>query len=631
MTPRSLASVLVLYQQHLFKELDFKVAETIHYNTIRAFSYYILPGWGGSIPKKRRLQPTDIDAAWQFMETVTLSQLKDAPAIQEERFQQLQTSNSSKQKYGFKLRQLLQWCQQQEWWPYPVAPKPPKNIAPPYRHGHGGVGSEPVSRRANLPSYALLKRDTPAKLQQQLDELYKFFTAAHQPKRPTGPIKPDVANHYIEYIRQVLGWFHRYARPVYDDQGRVIALSQDEQVPLVSMEGLSLDLLIPRVALRNRNSDPSLEQAAEQATEYIDAWICHLLNFLETERQHNSRSLYSVLTGVHALARFQYHQDTADLQYRDIPILGIVRRHQSELNRRIKTEDAASNLWMQWLELPEVLERIVKPLREECAYRTCTGHIRRITAIAHSFQLFLIWACLTFRPPRRQQEFRKLQIGLSCSIKRPKNLKKGQFIHPLPDDRDEYRFNGYLYKESDGCWYMDMTPESYKTGAKYGHQKLVIPNSPLADGKGLYDYLEAFLYGYYRDSKGNWQSGGQLAETPATEGQWYSLRMAFEPTHNHVFGQPKAGGVLNTSQFCKMIRASSNRLTGQRVFPHLLRDIVATWFLINKYTTENVQSLAYAMGQSEEMLRKMYDRRTTQQKNQPIEDALTPIVQKFIT
>ena len=631
MAPRSLASVLVLYQQHLLSdELTFETAEKTYHDTLRSFWYYVLRSWGGPSPKKQQPQLDEVEAAWQFMENVPLSKIQDALAVQEEVFQELQVSGYCKQRYGFKLRQLLQWSQEQEWWPYPVASKPPKNWAPPYDHGHGAVGSESVSSRVNLPPYALRKEDTPAELQQQLDQVHNFFTAAHQPGRPTGPIKPEVANHYIQYIREVLGWFLLHARPVYDNQGRVIALSQDERVPLIKVEELSLDLLIPKVALRHRNSNPLLEQEAEQATEYIDAWICHLLNFLEIERQHNSRSSYSVLAGIHALARFQYHKDTADSKYRDIPVLRIVRGHQRELNARMKIEDAASNLEMQWLELPEILEKIVKPLREGCAYRTCTGHLRPITVIAHSFQLFLMWACLTFRPPRRQQEFRNLQIGLACPIQRPKNLKQRQFIHPLPSDRNEHRSHGYLYKADDGYWYMDMTPESYKTGAKYGHQKLAIPNPPLADGKGLYDYLEAFLYGYYRDRQGNWQSGGQLAETPDSNGEWYSLRMAFEPTHNHVFCQPKVGGILDHSQFCKLIRTSSNRLTGQRVFPHLLRDIVATWFLINQYTVENIQSLAYAMGHSEEMLRKLYDRRTTQQKNQPIEDALTPVVQKFI-
>ena len=180
-------------------------------------------------------------------------------------------------------------------------------------------------------------------------------------------------------------------------------------------------------------------------------------------------------------------------------------------------------------------------MREECGYRSSDGHLRSQTAIAQSFQLFVLWGCLTFRPPRRQQEFRKLKLALSCPIQRPDDLKAGQFVHPLPVNRDDDNNHGYLFKETDGYWYMDMTPESYKTGATYGAQKLKIPNEPLADGKCFYDYLEAFLYGYYRDAKGNWWSGGQLTDTDAHDGRWFILRMSFNPTHNYVFVQPRTG------------------------------------------------------------------------------------------
>lgn len=110
-----------------------------------------------------------------------------------------------------------------------------------------------------------------------------------------------------------------------------------------------------------------------------------------------------------------------------------------------------------------------------------------------AFDHFLVqqrhtWGCLTFRPPPRQQELRNLKIGISCAVKKPSNIAPNQVIHPLPSYRDEAKYHDYLFKDVDKLWYIDMTPESYKTGKTYGHQKLLIPNQVFPDSKCFYDY-----------------------------------------------------------------------------------------------------------------------------------------------
>ncbi|MGB5975066.1 MAG: hypothetical protein WBG38_17200, partial [Nodosilinea sp.] len=177
-------------------------------------------------------------------------------------------------------------------------------------------------------------------------------------------------------------------------------------------------------------------------------------------------------------------------------------------------------------------------------------------------------------------------------------IEKGQLIHPLPNNRLKDKYSGHLYKEKDGMWYMDMTPESYKTGKKYGHQKLCIPNTPFSNGKCCYDYLEAYLYGYYLKPSGDWISGGQLVQTTKHEGKWHDLRMAFEPDHNHVFVRPKSGTIFDedAGAFGKLIRACSNRLTGQSVSCQLIRDIFATWFLDQGSSDDNTPDSFWGMG-----------------------------------
>lgn len=140
----------------------------------------------------------------------------------------------------------------------------------------------------------------------------------------------------------------------------------------------------------------------------------------------------------------------------------------------------------------------------------------------------------------------------------------------------EYRIGSAAEPKASDCSLFS----SLKSDGKSTPIRLNIPDIPLADGKSFYDYLGAFLYSCYRDKKGNWISGGRITDTDNTRtGKWYSLRMQLNPNHNYVLAKPRNGEHYNHSEVTKLLRTSSNRLTGQRVHPHLLRGIFATWFL----------------------------------------------------
>jgi hypothetical protein len=280
---------------------------------------------------------------------------------------------------------------------------------------------------------------------------------------------------------------------------------------------------------------------------------------------------------------------------------------------------------MKWLELDEVHKAIVEPLRLECEFRNFGHTLRPITAIAGSFTVFLCWGLSTYRPPRRQQELRGLKMALYCQIEdKPKNLALNQLVHPLPRNRNIDKYHGYLYKDQEGKWYQDMTPASYKTGKAYGHQNLLIPNQKFPNGKHLYDYLEAYLYGYWRDENGNWVSAGNTTEAPSMGHKLYALRMALSPKndHNFVFLGKKKGKPFGSADFAYFFKSSAHRLTGQLLTPHLLRDIYASWFLDRAYTEDIICSLAYSMGHSVEELRGTYDKRQAHRKHEPIQQKL---------
>lgn len=308
-----------------------------------------------------------------------------------------------------------------------------------------------------------------------------------------------------------------------------------------------------------------------------------------------------------------------------------MRGHARKINKRRLSDKPVIKKELKWLDFEDILTKVVTPLRQECNYRTFDGTLRSDTAIASSFQAFLTWGLLTFCAPRRQQEFQNLKIATSCPIQKPLGLKSNQIIHPLPSNRLDKieRYHGYLFKDFDGSWYTDMTSESYKTGKTYGHQKLLIPNELFGDGKTFYDYLEAFLYGYYRDCEGNWVSGGASSNTFVGKSKYIGLRTAFNPKHNHIFSL-KSGGVVSEAAFGEKFAQSAHRLTGKMTTPHLLRSIFATHFLDQGYSQDLINSLAYGMGHSPDELRKEYDRRRPQQKHRPIEETIAGLIQQFV-
>lgn len=610
MKTQSIWDALQLFSTMLLAQNPEKRANEIFGQTLTALVRFTLPGLGHSVPQRRRLLKAEMEAAQEFMKTLSIDRLAELSAVQEQVFEQLKTAAASRYTYRSRLNAFLSWSKEQIWYPVSVE-RLAQNLAPRKRHGYGDTKNKCLTTRRLLQPYALQSTETSPILQAELDEFVRFFSAEYYPGRKQGPLKPRTVESHLVAVRMALGWWYRF-----------------QAVPL---EKLNLNCLVPKVALKQCENRSKALQEAEQAAEHLDSWICQYLEFLKYQRQYQSTaSLIQALIGVHALVRFQYARETSDSKFADIPAMRVLREHLRRLQKQSHQDQPVANQDMKWLDLPQVWQRVVSPLRYECAYRKSCGGLRSITAIARSFQIFLAWGLLTFRPPRRQQEFRDLKISLSCSVKRPEGLARNQFIHPLPFDRNQDKYCGYLYKDEDGIWYEDKTPESYKTGRTYHHQKIAVPNPQFPDGKCFYDYLEAFLYGYYRNSEGHWWSGGELADTPTWKGKWFSLRMALNPANAHVFVKPTTGKLHSTSSFYRMIQNSAHRLTGQMVTPHLLRDIYATWFLDEGYTEDRISSLAYAMAHSIEVLRRIYDRRRPQQKIRPIQNVVMELLVEHI-
>jgi hypothetical protein len=362
------------------------------------------------------------------------------------------------------------------------------------------------------------------------------------------------------------------------------------------------------------------KKGREEDSEIIERIACDYLNFLQS-RGVKPRTLLCSIKPIHYLIRYQYRDCTKDARYKDIPAMVAIQQRMNEIDRVLRKQTKpSSDSDMKWLDLPQVITQIVEPLRKECAAHTCCGAKRSVSAIAKSFQRYVAWGLMCYRPPRRQGEFRQAKIWANAYC----DLETGQLIQPLPPAHLRDRCHSYFHKRANGFWYLDVPREASKTGDTFGDQDLIIENIQFPDGKTFYDYIEGFLYGVCIDSKGNWNAHSLF------QGKHLDLRMEFNPKCDNFFVYPHNGGAYDRTSFMLIFKETAHRLTGKPINPHLLRDIYATWYLDNGHTPERITSLAYAMAHSEKTLREIYDRRHSQDKNRPIEEAHRELIQELL-
>src|SRR5919199_244934 len=637
----SINDALLAYKSYLESTEKMVKAKQIYSKTKSAIVRHLIAGWDESLMPKSSRQPTKTETTQiqEFLEKTPVSKLNEALEVQERVFEKYNVTQSSRNVYKSRLENLINWVRKQGWIESGGRCSSSRRN-PKMRHGHGIRDKKRLTNRATkLDNYSLKTHSSwntqkVKKLVEEVNQFHEYLVNERYPGRLAEPVKPLSARDYVKHLYEILGWLVNYKH--------------------IQPEKLNLNLLVPTsLQILNKNLNlMAFPKAQEKFIKqnkslggkighYVDIWICELLTFLEKERCCQSkRSLRNVLFAIHAFIRYQYIGQTKDANYKDIPAIVEINKHILACNKAIKNQKPIANIEMKWLELDQVHQQIVEPLRLECEFQNFSGLSRPIPTIVGSFRKFIVWGLLTYRAPRRQQELRELKIALYCQIEdKPKNLSPNQFIHPLSCDRDTDKYHGYLYKDTDGKWYQDITLESYKTGKSYKHQKLPIPDKQFIDGQSFYDYLEAYLYGYWRDKKGNWVSAGNTTEAPSAGHKLYALQMALRPESNDksvshddcnttfhkcdfVFVSRRKGTPLSDTTFGSLYKNSAYRLTGQLLTPHLLRDIYASWFLDREYTEDVIRSLAYAMGHSVEELRGNYDKRKAQRKHEPIQKNL---------
>jgi hypothetical protein len=166
------------------------------------------------------------------------------------------------------------------------------------------------------------------------------------------------------------------------------------------------------------------------------------------------------------------------------------------------------------------------------------------------------------------------------------------------NDSDDYKSNDSDSSVNGGeyRWVIRHGPDDYKTGRDYG----VRP--PMVIHPKFYPMLEDFV-----------------------ENQRQYLG---DPTHGMLFST-RSGAPLRDKDVHRILTSTSYRLTGKRVNPHLVRDMIITHLRGTDASERELEALAIYMGHSLAMQKGTYDRRTKEEKVAPAIDLLESVNAKM--
>jgi hypothetical protein len=486
--------------------------------TKTAIIRYLLPYWGLPPFSKTNLTRQENGQALDFMRKIELEQLQLGLVAQDHVFKANQIPDRLQRTYRAALNRFLLWCQKQDWFQAAVGgePKLVQPLKPPKRSAEEIRKNKRNLQAYDMPyEYALgvVKGDViNPKLQRELNAYRRFRLAPDLPAFK--PVKPITVDQELATIHQVLGWLYRFC-----------GVSNDE---------LSLNCIAPYA----ESNSPDAEKATQQGISLVSDYITWLQTPLAeggrgSTNKHYELEVMAVLLNV---ARFIYrHEVSQNQSIALIQALKKLKRQQYSLSLQQSEQRVPANAKDRVTEWKEVLA-IVEHLRSECLPRALLknqtrkqpiqyGHLRPLTAIAQSYQKFLLFALMSYIPPNRPQVYRNLII-------------KQDNVIPQAD------WSGYLY-QNDKSWYM-----SFWQDAK-ADPPLKIPNFEYPDGRCFYQYLQEWLIEYvYIDPKGDhYEVNG--------------LRQAFEPQHPYLFTRKNGERYKQTTELTKIVRETSYGITGK--------------------------------------------------------------------
>lgn len=283
--------------------------------------------------------------------------------------------------------------------------------------------------------------------------------------------------------------------------------------------------------------------------------------WLVKERQIAARTELLVLRSILYCAKFLYHDQSqvvvgsGDRPYADVAVVRELRALINSRRRASKIAPRVSDEAAKWLDYPAYLAMTRELKRETgCLKELASGEIVRRS------DKDIAWSL---------QKYLIFAI-LGCVPDRQRTIR-------------ELKLGRTLFKEGD-AYVIRHKPDDYKTGKAYGER------APLYISRSLTCALDEFIHTY---------------------------RSALEPSHDFLFTQSN-GEPLTDKSLYKVFWTTSYRLTGQRLTPHYVRDVIVTHLRSQENASErDLEALAIYMGHSIAIQKSTYDRRSLKEKVEP--------------
>ena len=286
----------------------------------------------------------------------------------------------------------------------------------------------------------------------------------------------------------------------------------------------------------------------------------------------------NLLRGLIKLLKFRFAQESTCQDgrhtFEDIELIQECRKLHRNANRRQRLAPRSSDEQKKWITWPEYL-RVIEQTKQELLqlldeYHKLPPSKHKFSTkatvqpqqysleqkrVAEAYQRYLILAIFASIPDR-QRTIRELEVGRTL-----------------------------LKDSTTGDWMVKHGPEDYKTGKHYGERPAL--------------HLAAEL-------------------TPALDDFVQHWRPCLEPLTNCLLVQSRTGKPMTSDSIFQRVSRSCFKVTGRKVNPHLLRDILVTHVRGETNASEQeLEALALYMGHSVAMQRSNYDRRTLTAKVAP--------------
>jgi hypothetical protein len=300
----------------------------------------------------RKMTKHEVESAKEFLQTLGVEVLKSARQTLQKAFEAQKASIATRNTYGSRFQQFLSWSEQQEWWPDPRSRKAriKAQCCPVLKNPYGEVKSLRLTeRKTQYLEYKLKQKDTPAVLQKELDDFYRFLTDPEWPLRVIDPIGELSALQYLSNIRLMLGWFCRHRTPP-------IALSQ-----------LGLSHLFSVVTQEDLEHLSSREQAKlwKQHKQSLETWLCCYFRFLrEVLHSKSPQTKRNKLAALLALGKFLYTAEVEEeADYALLPLFKVINNHLDTVRKDIsewtRNRRSVSDFEKKWPIRPKARRRFL--------------------------------------------------------------------------------------------------------------------------------------------------------------------------------------------------------------------------------------------------------------------------------